>query len=166
MIMEFVIWLAVFAACFVLQTTVVPVVGIFGIQPDLLLIALMVLAIRHGSMSGIWAGFILGLAQDIYAPSVLGQHAFANAIVGFFIGLFNERVMSTGPLVKLAILLVSFVLHDSLFVAVEVAKHGAALSAALVSLLTQTIPRAAYSLCCAGIYFLWEYITRTPALKR
>lgn len=166
MIAEVFIWAILFIVCFVLQTTLVPVITVFGIQPDLTMIALLILSLRRGSMSGLWVGFALGLAQDLYSPSILGQHALAKTVVGFCIGLFNERVMSTDPLIKLAILLVAFCIHDSIFMAVEVLKHGSGIAALFGSLVIKTLPRAAYSIGIAALYYGWEYFSKPPTLKR
>ena len=166
MIVEIIAWFAVACGCFVMQTTLMPVLAIFGVQPDLLTIMLMALSFRYGSMTGIWAGFCIGLCQDIYSPSVLGQNALAKAFVGFFVGIFNERVMSTDPTIKLAILGVAFVIHDSLFMGVELFRHGTTFGALLLSVITATLPRAIYSALFAAVYYFWDYYAKPRSMKR
>jgi rod shape-determining protein MreD len=166
MIAEIFVWVIFFVVCFVLQTTLVPVINIFGIQPDLTIIALMILALRHGSMSALWVGFTLGLAQDIYSPSILGQNALAKTVIGVLVGLFNERVMNTEPIVKLIILLVAFFVHDTIFMAIEVLKNGSTIGALFMTLLVKTAPRAVYSIGIAILYYVWEYFSKPPSLKR
>jgi rod shape-determining protein MreD len=166
MIIEVVAWIAVVCGCFALQTTLMPVLAVFGVEPDLLMVALLVLSFRYGSMTAIWAGFFIGLCQDIYSPSVLGQNALANAFAGFFMSLFNERLMSTDPSIKLAILGVAFILHDSLFMAVELFRHGTTVGALFLSLLTATLPRMLYSALFAAAYYLWDYYAKPHSMKR
>lgn len=166
MIIEIVAWIAVVCGCFALQTTLMPVVAIVGVEPDLLMVALLVLAFRYGSMTAIWAGFFIGLCQDIYSPSILGQNALAKAFAGFFVSLFNEHLMSTDPSIKLAVLGVAFVLHDAIFMGVELFRHGTTIGALFLSLLTATLPRAIYSALFAAAYYFWDYSMKPRSLKR
>jgi rod shape-determining protein MreD len=166
MIIEIVAWIAVVCGCFALQTTLMPVMAIVGVQPDLLMVALLILSFQYGSVTAVWAGFFIGLCQDIYSPSVLGQNALAKAFAGFFMSLFNEHLMSTDPSIKLAVLGVAFILHDSIFMAVELFRHGTTAGALFLSLLTATLPRMLYSALFAAAYYFWDYYARPSRLKR
>jgi rod shape-determining protein MreD len=147
-------WTGIFVLCFALQTTLVPVIGIFGVHPDLLVVALFFLAIRTGPLPAVWVGFFLGLAQDLYAPSVLGQHALSMTAAGFFAGLFNERVMRVDVMFRMVLLLITFVVNDALFLIVQFVKTGTGTGAILHGLLASTLPRALYSMLFALLPYL------------
>jgi rod shape-determining protein MreD len=149
-------WAGLFFICFILQTTLVPVIGIFSVRPDLLMVALFLCAVRTGQMPGVWVGFILGLAQDLYAPSILGQNALSMSMAGFFAGFFNERVMRVDPLVQMVLLLFAFLIHDSLYYIVQIVKTGGSGGVVFHGLLTATVPRAFYSILFALLPYIRE----------
>jgi rod shape-determining protein MreD len=117
-------WAGIFLLCIILQTTLVPAIGIFGAGPDLLMVALFFLARKTGPFGATWVGFFLGLAEDLYSPSILGQNALSRTVAGFFAGLFNERVMRVDFMFQLVLLLVTFFHHDALYYTVQMIKTG------------------------------------------
>jgi rod shape-determining protein MreD len=146
-------WIGVFIGCFILQTTLLPVIAIAGIYPDLLMVALFFLAVRSGQMTGVWVGFFLGLAQDLYSPSLLGQNALSKTMAGFFAGIFNDKVMRVDPLIHLVFLFIMFLIHDLLFDIVQIVKKGGD-GIVFHELLTATVPRALYSLLFALLPYI------------
>jgi rod shape-determining protein MreD len=143
-------WTGIFLLCLILQTTLVPAMGIFGASPDLLMVALFFFARKTGPFAATWAGFFLGLAEDLYSPSILGQNALSRTVAGFFAGLFNERVMRVDFMFQLILLLITFFLHDALYYSVQLLKTGNAGTGGIMHLLlTSIVPRALYSLLFA-----------------
>jgi rod shape-determining protein MreD len=165
MISDVVKWTLVFVVSLILQTSFVPVITIAGIKPDLLIISLFFFSIKYGIMPGIFVGFVLGLGQDLYSPSLLGQNALAKTVAGAFIGLFNERMMRSDPLIKTVLLLVVFLIHDALFLLVQIVKLGDPLSTLFMGLLTKCLPRAIYSIAVAVVFYLWDLILK-PAIRK
>lgn len=158
-------WIGVFVLCLVLQTTLVPAIGIFGISPDLLMVALFFLARKTGPFGATWAGFFLGLAEDLYSPSILGQNALSKTAAGFFAGLFNERVMRVDFMFQLVLLFVTFFIHDALYYAVQMIKTGNTGAGGLLhGILASTLPRALYSLLFALFPFVKNHLL--PASSR
>jgi rod shape-determining protein MreD len=140
-------WAGIFLLCIILQTTLVPAIDIFGAGPDLLMVALFLFARKTGPFGATWVGFFLGLAEDLYSPSILGQNALSRTVAGFFAGLFNERVMRVDFLFQLVLLLLTFFLHDALYYTVQMIKTGGSgAGGVLHGILTSTLPRALYSL--------------------
>ena len=166
MIAEVLTWIGFFVAAMAMQTSLMPSIGIFGVQPDLLVLVLFALSMRYGVLAGIFVGFFLGLSQDLYSTAVLGQNALAKTLTGFFVGLFNERVMRTDPIIKVVILLLTFAVHDVLYIAVEIARAGAPIGATLLWLLTRTAPRAAYSVVLMLLFYLWQTYRKSPLLRK
>jgi rod shape-determining protein MreD len=153
-------WTVVFLAALILQTTLVPVIGIAGVKPDLVIIALFLLSIKFGVLPGLYAGFLIGLGQDLYSPSILGQNALAKTVTGFFIGLFNERFMRTDPLMKIIILMLSFLVHDAVFTLALIVKTESGIAQLIPELFSQTLPRTIYSAVIASLIYLWDHIVK------
>lgn len=145
-------WIALLFICFALQTTVVPAIAVSGVKPDLVLIVLFFLALKTGQTSATWAGFFVGLAQDLFAPSILGQNALAKCITGFAAGFFNVRVMRLDIVFRMLLLVIVFIINDALYFAVQFMKGGS--GHLPYELVTITLPRALYSLLFALIPYV------------
>jgi rod shape-determining protein MreD len=153
-------WFIAFLVALILQSSFVPTISLGNVKPDLLVIVLFFFSLRYGVMPGIFVGFFLGLGQDLFSPSLLGQNALAKTLTGAFIGLFNERVMRTDPLIKTVLLIVVFVAHDAVFLAVQMVKLGSSPGSLFSGLFFQTLPRALYSVAVAALFYLWEMIPK------
>ncbi|HEX2958973.1 MAG TPA: rod shape-determining protein MreD [Chitinispirillaceae bacterium] len=158
-------WVVIFFLVFVLQTTIIPTISIFGIKPDLLFLALFMLAVKTGIMPGLYVGFFLGLAQDIYSPVILGQNALSKTLAGFFAGLFNEKVMRLDPLIQTVLLVFTIILGDTVFLLIQIAKSGGSIHMFSIELLTSSLPRAIYSLLFGIIPIFWEYFFQTRSKR-
>ncbi len=157
-------WFAVTVCCLILQTSLVSSISIFSIKPDLLIIVLFFMCIKHGVMPGIYVGFILGLGLDVFTPDHLGQNALAKTITGFFIGFFNEKIMRIDPFFKIIILLISFIIHDTIFLGIDLLKNNNSLTLLLPALITRTFPRAIYSIVVVFLIYIWDSIIK-PNIK-
>lgn len=149
-------WTGLFLLIYILQTTLVPVITIFGVRPDLLLVTLFFLAVKKGGSPTVFAGFLLGLSQDFFSPQILGQNALAKSVVGYFAGLFNEKVMRLDPFIQLVLLFATFIIHDTIYYSVEMVQNGTPLQTVGTRLITTTMLRAVYSLFFALIPTLRE----------
>jgi rod shape-determining protein MreD len=151
-------WAGLILFVFILQTTIVPVIAIFGVKPDLILLVLVFFAFKTDVIPAVFTGFILGLAQDFYSPEVLGLNALVKSLAGFIAGFFNEKVMRIDPIFQLALLFLIFIIHDAVYLLVHVLKSGASFQMIGTELLTATLPRTLYSLFFALIPILWEFL--------
>jgi rod shape-determining protein MreD len=165
MIMYYLKWPLLFIGCFILQMSFVPAIAVWGVKPDLLMIALFFFSIRYGIIPGMLVGFTVGCAQDVYAPAILGQYALCKTLIGAAIGCFNVRVMRTDALVKTLILFAMFFLHDALFMGILVAKHTSHMSMLFIDLFVKTVPRALYSALLAALFLAWEIIPKPAGLR-
>lgn len=87
-----------------LQTTVLDIVAVRGVTPDLQLILLVFLALRRGSMSGQLAGFAGGLLEDLVSLAPLGFYALVRALVGFSSGLLHGLIRTSAVAVPVLML--------------------------------------------------------------
>jgi rod shape-determining protein MreD len=73
----------------VVQTTVMPHLRIFGVVPDLGLVAAVAVAIRYGPETGAVFGFFAGLATDAFLQTPLGLAAFAFGMTAYLVGVLQ-----------------------------------------------------------------------------
>lgn len=156
MIKNIIFWIAIVFGVIILQTSLVSSFAIMGIKPDLIILVLFLLAIKTGMMPAIFIGFIIGLAEDVYSPSILGQCALSKTIAGFFAGIFNEKVMRLDPVMLCVLLVLTFFVNDIVVYLVQFAKTGTTFSGIAQELLRSTLFRSLYTLLFAIIPILWE----------
>jgi len=98
----------------ILQSTLLQWSFLSNIHPDFVILVLVVLSFRYGSIVGVFGGFTIGLLQDVYAIETLGANAFAKATMGYFIGLIDEKRFSLTPVTKILFLCLAVFGHDLL----------------------------------------------------
>jgi enoyl-CoA hydratase/carnithine racemase len=69
-----------------IQSTVVPVLGFWGVVPDFPVVLVVLLALRRGPEVGCVVGFALGLAQDVIAGGPLGLQALSKPSIALIKG--------------------------------------------------------------------------------
>lgn len=82
------------------HSTLAPAFRIGDVTPDIPLVVVVLLALRHGSVFGCLAGFAAGLLQDAAGGGLLGVQALTKALIGFVIGGVGRRLQVTQPLVQ------------------------------------------------------------------
>ncbi|MBE1538023.1 rod shape-determining protein MreD [Actinomadura algeriensis] len=85
----------VVAVALLLQVSVanrLPLPG--GVQPDLVLLTVVALALVAGTGTGVIAGFCAGLAADIVPPAdhTIGRYALVYCVIGYLCGAASEGV--------------------------------------------------------------------------
>jgi len=68
-------------ACTFVQSTWLGGIAVFGVIPDLGLLALIWISYKNGPVEGPVAGFLSGFAEDFLSTSPLGFHAFVKTVV-------------------------------------------------------------------------------------
>ena len=81
-----------FIVLFALQFSFLPLIAVYGVIPDLLLLATVSYAFLRGSAWGGLVGFGLGLMEDLSVGSFFGLHTFTLTLIGLFFGRFSDRV--------------------------------------------------------------------------
>ncbi len=102
-----------------LQLVVAPLLVMDEVQPDFLLIGVIVAAVRHGAIPAIFTGFWTGLAQDAVVSHLFGLEALSKSIAGFVAGYIAKNkvkfdVQSTIG-IALAAALVNHFLRDTIY---------------------------------------------------
>jgi rod shape-determining protein MreD len=75
-----------------LQSTVLDFISIVGVHPDLVLIVVVFVAHRNGSMFGQLAGLGSGVALDLMGNSPLGLYALIYTVVGSVFGITRGKM--------------------------------------------------------------------------
>jgi len=88
--MRVVKYILMFGFLVLLQTTLIPLLSIQDIYPDLVLIGVVITGIRHGSTPAIIAGCLAGFVQDAAVTQFYGLSALAKSAAGFVAGYFSR----------------------------------------------------------------------------
>ena len=109
------------ALALALQTTLARfVVG--GSTPiDLVLVAVVYVALTSGATSGMLAGSVAGLIQDALASPIIGIGGLAKSIVGFAVGAIGQQFIVTAAIPRLLVFMAATVAHALLFQGLYVA---------------------------------------------
>ena len=103
------------ALAFVLQTTWVDSIKIGSIKPDLLIVALSLVALRSGPVVGAYTGLGLGIFQDLYMPAYLGVNALAKSLIGAGFGYSHTHMISDSIQVQAALIFGAVIFHDLIY---------------------------------------------------
>lgn len=88
---EYVISILIFIPVLFIQTTIIPLVSIGGVIPDLILIILIYYGITQGQIYGSILGYIYGFLFDLITGSLLGSSMIAKTLAGFTAGYFSSE---------------------------------------------------------------------------
>ena len=146
-----------------LQSTLIPVLAIGGIRPDLVLVVVVVAALSLGRETGLVCGVFGGLLQDLLSVGPFGFNVVPKMLLGFLVGLYERKVNQGSLLLPL--------------VAVAAATIGAAVVAVafllaygqerqIAALLLQLLPAIAYHILLAvPVHFLLGWLMRRQVKK-
>ena len=98
-----------------LQTTLARFVVGGSAAVDLVLVAVVAVALTIGPVGGMLAGSVAGLIQDSLSSGVIGIGGLAKTIVGFLAGAFGQQFIVTAALPRLVIFIAATVLHGAVF---------------------------------------------------
>ncbi len=97
---------------FIFQTTVLQHFSIMGIVPNTSLIILVIYGLLKGKYNGAFVGLVLGLLQDILFSKVIGVNALIYFLIGYVVGLLDDKVFKENLVLPfLTILASTFVYH-------------------------------------------------------
>ena len=105
---------------FVIQTSILPHVAIFGVTPDTALVLIVCYGVLRGDVEGAIFGFSAGLVQDIFSGGPIGMFALFGLIIGYVSGkpfrdFFKDNYFLPFFIVVIAILFQQFMIYISSF---------------------------------------------------
>lgn len=83
--------LLIFFPVVLIQLTVIPLVSIQEVVPDLLLIAVVYLSISYGQVFGTVTGASYGLLLDLISGNLIGSNMLSKTVAGFIAGYFSSE---------------------------------------------------------------------------
>lgn len=143
----------------VVQTTLVPLIAIVDITPDLPLLWVIVIAIRRGQIAGTVGGFSIGLLLDLLSGSngMVGLSALTKTASGFVTGYFyneNKTAQTLGTYALILVTLLVSALHNFLYFLILLQGTDSGLSAILFR---YGVPTTLYTAAAAlPALFVWS----------
>ena len=87
---------------------------------DLVLVAVVYVALTTGPAGGMLTGSAAGLIQDALSSGVIGIGGLAKSVVGFLVGAFGQQFIVTAALPRLVMFVAATALHAALFMGLYV----------------------------------------------
>jgi rod shape-determining protein MreD len=110
------------ALALALQTTVARFVVGGTAAVDLVLVAVVYVALTTGPVSGMLSGSAAGLIQDaLSSGGVIGIGGLAKATIGFLVGVIGQQFIVTAALPRLVMLVAATAVHGAIFMGLYVA---------------------------------------------
>jgi rod shape-determining protein MreD len=75
----------------IFQISVVNLIEIGGLTPNLMIILVVWISLSEGQFTGIFAGFLAGLIFDVATFDLIGTNALAQTITAFIAGFFYRK---------------------------------------------------------------------------
>ena len=110
--------LAALAVALVLQTTLAGMSMTGGTRVNLVLVAVVYLALSYGAVTGLLAGTVGGLAQDAIAGGVVGIGSLSKTVVGFLVGVLGAQFIVSTPVPRFLMFVGASFVHEVCFQAV------------------------------------------------
>lgn len=81
----------------VIQATLIPHIGVFGVVPNTAIVLVVMIALKKGRLYGSGFGLLTGLLQDVLFSVTLGVNAFILFFIGYFVGFaYNSLTRESG----------------------------------------------------------------------
>jgi rod shape-determining protein MreD len=130
----------------VLQAAVASHIAIRSVEPDFVVVCVILFGLQRGPIMGSLFGFVVGLIVDLGNPGFLGLNALTKSILGYGSGRLGAAT-SPGVLVLFIVFFVAAFAHDIIYLLVFMWPH---VGSAFVTLFTVALPSALYT-AVAGI---------------
>ena len=103
-----------------MQTTMARFIFRGAVAVDLVLVAVVYVALASGAGTGLLAGTFAGLVQDALSSRLIGIGGLAKTIVGFLAGVIGTQFIVSQPLPRFVVFFGASVLHAIVFMGLYV----------------------------------------------
>lgn len=86
-------------ASLLLQTSVLEVVAVAGVKPDLVMLIVVLNGFLLGPREGAFLGYIGGMVEDLFLGEYIGLNALSKMIAGYLAGIAGERLYKENILI-------------------------------------------------------------------
>ncbi len=135
--------LAALAVAIVLQATLSGMWLSAGTWVNLVLVAIVYVALAFGAVTGLLAGTAGGIAQDALAGGIVGIGGLSKTIVGFLVGVLGAQFIVSQPLPRFVMFVGATFVHELCFQAVYSLVESRAFTMHYRAVLLQALVNAA-----------------------
>jgi rod shape-determining protein MreD len=125
------------ALALTLQTTLAGVSVAGGAAVNLVLVAVVYVALAFGAVTGLLAGTVGGLVQDALAGGIVGIGGLSKTLVGFIVGVLGAHFIVSQPLPRFVMFVGATVVHELCFQSLYALAEARSLQMAFTEVLTQ-----------------------------
>jgi rod shape-determining protein MreD len=111
--------LAALAVAIVLQATLSGMWMTAGTRVNLVLVAVVYVALAFGAVTGLLAGTAGGLAQDALSGGIVGVGGLSKTIVGFLVGVLGAQFIVSQPIPRFVMFVGATFVHELCFQALS-----------------------------------------------
>ena len=137
----------------VLQTTLSGLIVGSTVAVNLVLVAVVYLALAYGPVTGMLSGVVGGLAQDALAGGIIGLGGLTKTLIGFAVGVLSAQFNLTSMVPRLVIFVVATFVHQLLLAGMQRITGSPMMSLQFSRMLMQALINA---LIGAAAFFLVE----------
>jgi len=110
---------------------------------DLVLVVVVYVALTSGPVTGMFAGSLAGIIQDVLSSGVIGIGGLAKSMVGFMAGAIGQQFIVTAALPRLVMFLAATAAHAAVFMGLYVLLGLRSFPAPWAAILSQALGNAA-----------------------
>jgi rod shape-determining protein MreD len=129
-----------------LQTTISGLTMSGARMVNLVVVAVVYVALTFGPVTGLFAGTVGGLAQDSLAGGVVGIGSLSKTIIGFLSGLLGAQFIVAQPLPRFVMFVGATIVHELCFQGLSALIEGRGFRLQYSALLTQAVINATVGL--------------------
>ena len=126
----------------VLQTTLSGLIVGSTVAVNLVLVAIVYLALAYGPVTGMFAGMVGGLVQDALAGGIVGLGGLTKTAIGFVVGVLSAQFNLTSTVPRLVIFVVATLVHQVLLAGLQRITGSPMMSLQFSRLLVQALINA------------------------
>lgn len=109
------------------------------IAVNLVLVAVVYVALAYGAVTGLLAGTIGGLAQDALAGGIVGIGGMSKTIIGFVVGVLGAQFNLSSTVPRLVMFVAATFVHEVVFEALHAMVGGRSFGVQLSGVLAQAL---------------------------
>lgn len=141
--MKIPIVIATLAAALFLQSTIAGMSFAAGTRVNLVLVAVIYVALAYGAVTGMLGGCAAGLVQDAIAGTIVGIGGLSKTIVGFFVGVLGAQFIVSTPVPRFLMFFGASMVHELCFQALSALVESRGMRLQLSGALIQALVNAA-----------------------
>ena len=100
-----------------IETTLLPIVAVDGVRPDLAFIYVFFLALNCAPDEGFIAFWVVGLMKDMFSAGPMGAYALLYAGCGYEVSRLTRKLFRDNPLIQIAVALPAVVAINATYLA-------------------------------------------------